>query len=72
MINAFPSTIGRSGLLHPSYQRSVKKGSRVLLYDGSRAAVVVRWSPEEQIWRKLIEVVEVMGPDELIAGSGSG
>ena len=45
----------------------------MLLYDGCRAAVVVRWSPEQQIWRKFIEeAVEVMGPDKLIAGSGSG
>ena len=46
--------------------------SRVLLYDGCRAAAVVRWPPEQQIWRKFIEAVEVMGPDKLIAGSGSG
>ena len=39
---------------------------------GAGAAVVVRWSPEQQIWRKSIEAVEVMGPDELNAGSGSG
>ena len=35
-------------------------------------AAVVRWLPEQQIWRKIIEAVEVMGPDKLIAGSGSG
>ena len=68
MINAFPSTIGRVGTV--AYQRSVKKSSRVLLYDGCRAAVVVRWSPEQQFWRKFIEAVEVMGPDKLITGSG--
>ena len=44
----------------------------MLLYDGCRAAVVVRSSPEQQIWREFIEAVEVMGPDKLIAGSGSG
>ena len=43
----------------------------MLLYDGCRAAVVVRWSPKQQIWRKFIEAVEVLGPDKLIAGSGS-
>ena len=44
----------------------------MLLYDGCRPAVVVRWSPEQQIWRKFIKAVEVMGPEKLIAGSGSG
>ena len=39
---------------------------------GAGAAVVVRWSPEQQILRKFVEAVEVMGPDKLIAGSGSG
>ena len=39
---------------------------------GAGAAVVVRWSPEQQICRKCIEAVEVMGPDKLIAGSRSG
>ena len=34
------------------------------------AALIVRWSPEQQIWRNFIEAVEVMGPDKLIAGSG--
>ena len=34
--------------------------------------IVVRWSPEQQIWRKFIEAVdEVMSPDKLIAGSVS-
>ena len=37
---------------------------------GAGAVVVVQWSPEQQIWRKFIEAVEVMGPDKLIAGSG--
>ena len=32
----------------------------------------MRWSPEQYILRKFIEAVEVMGPDKLIAGSGSG
>ena len=32
----------------------------------------MRWSPEQQIWRKFIEAVEVMGPDKLNAGIGSG
>ena len=73
MINAFSSTIGRSGLEHPSFQISVKKSLRVLLlYDGCRVPVVVRWSPEQQVWRKFIEALEVMGRDKLIAGSGSG
>ena len=36
------------------------------------AVVAVRWSPEQQIWRKFIEDVEVMGLDKPIAGSGSG
>ena len=36
------------------------------------AAVVVRWPPEQQIWRESTEAVEVMGPDKLITGSGSG
>ena len=44
----------------------------MLLCDGCRAAVVMRWSLEQQIWRKFIEAVGVMGPDKLIAGSGSG
>ena len=39
---------------------------------GAGVAVVVRWPPEQQIWRKFIEAVEVMDPDKLIAGSGSG
>jgi len=38
---------------------------------GLGAVVVVRWSPEQQIWRKFIEAVEVMGPNKLNAGSGS-
>ena len=45
----------------------------MLLYDGCwSSSVVVRWSPKHQIWRKIVEAVEVMGPDKLIAGSGSG
>ena len=37
------------------------------------AAVVVRLPPEQQICREFIEVTEeVMGPDKLSAGSGSG
>ena len=72
MINALPSSIGRSGLEHPSSQISVKNSSRVLLYDGCRAAVVVRWPLEQEIWRKFIEAVEVMGPEKLITSSGSG
>ena len=40
-----------------------EKPTAILLYDGCRAAVVVRRSPEQQIWRKFIEAVEVMGPD---------
>ena len=32
----------------------------------------MRWSPEQQIWRKFVEAVEVMGPDKLIACSGGG
>ena len=37
------------------------------------AAVVRRWPPEQQICREFIEVVEeVMNPDKLSAGSGSG
>ena len=40
---------------------------------GAGAAVVVRWSPEQQISRKFIEeAIEVMDPNKLIAGSGSG
>ena len=39
---------------------------------GAGAAVVVRWSPGQQNWMKCIEDVDVIGPDELIAGSGSG
>ena len=39
----------------------------------TRAAVVVRWPPKQQICREFIEVIEeVMGPDKLSAGSGSG
>ena len=30
----------------------------------------MRWSPEQQIWRKFTEAVEVMDPDKLMAGSG--
>ena len=44
----------------------------MLLDDGCRAAVVVRWSLEQQVWRKFINAVEVMDPDKLIAGSWSG
>ena len=36
---------------------------------GAAAAVVVRSSPEQHIWRTFIEAVEVMGPDKLIAGA---
>ena len=43
----------------------------MLLYDGCRAVVVVRWSPEQQIWKKFIEAVEAMGPDKLIATAGA-
>ena len=39
---------------------------------GAGAAVVVRWSLKQQIWRIFIEAVEVMDPDKPIAGSGSG
>ena len=40
---------------------------------GAGAAVVVRWAPEQQICRELIEAVkEVMDPDKLSTGSGSG
>ena len=35
------------------------------------AAVVMRWPPEQEIWRKFIKAVEVMGSDKVIAGSGS-
>ena len=34
--------------------------------------LVVRWPPEQHIWRKFVKTVEVMGPDKHIAGSGSG
>ena len=39
----------------------------------ARAAVVVRWPPEQQICREFKEAVEeVMGPEKLSTGSGSG
>ena len=71
MIDAFPRTIGRSGRSLLSKIGKEELASAVL-YNGCRAAVVVQRSPEQQIWRKIIEAVEVMGPDKLIAGSGSG
>ena len=40
----------------------------------ARAAVVVRWPPEQQVWREFIEeaVEEVMDPDKPSADGGSG
>ena len=32
----------------------------------------MRWAPEQEIWTEFIKAVEVMDPDKLIAGSGSG
>ena len=40
---------------------------------GAGAAVVVEWPPEQQICREFIKALEeVMDPDKLSAGSGSG